>query len=201
MYINSENDLRELYGYPKGRSQDKQLVALEEHSLNFIKHSPFVIISTHGREGLVDTSPRGGSPGFAKVINGTRIVLPEAKGNNRLDSLVNIIETGYIGCLFLIPGVDETLRVNGIARISTHKDYLKLFSSERNAPKTCIEISIKEVFLHCAKALMRSKLWSAESVLDRSLLPTMGKMINDQLGLNEEPESQEGMVKRYENDL
>lgn len=201
MYIDSEKELRELYAFPKGRTRDKQLETLEEHSTNFINHSPFVVISTHGLTGLVDSSPRGGKPGFAKILNERCIVIPDAKGNNRLDSLVNIIETGNIGCLFLIPGVNETLRVNGIACVSTNSEYLNLFSGERNPPKACIEITISEVFLHCAKALMRSKLWSSESHIERSALPTMGEMIKGQLALIEEPESQEDMVRRYERDL
>ncbi|WP_249422296.1 MSMEG_1061 family FMN-dependent PPOX-type flavoprotein [Marinomonas lutimaris] len=163
MYLESEEQLRELYGYAKGRAKDKQLPSLERHSSNFLAHSPFVTISTYAKSGSVDCSPRGGNPGFVKIINDNCIILPDGKGNNRLDSLVNIIETGQIGCLFLIPGVDETLRINGLARISTSPEYLNLFSDDRNPPKTCIEITIKEVFLHCAKALMRSELWSLKA--------------------------------------
>ncbi|MEJ2043234.1 MAG: pyridoxamine 5'-phosphate oxidase family protein [Reinekea sp.] len=145
--------------------------------------------------------PRGGSPGFVKILNKSCIILPDSKGNNRLDSLVNIIDTGYIGCLFLIPGIDETLRVNGLARISTSAEHLDLFSDSRNPPRTCIEITIKEVFLHCAKALMRSELWSPKSKIDRSDFPTMGAMINDQLSIIDDPETQEDMVARYKRDL
>ena len=190
MHIESEEQLREIYGYPKGRAKDKQLSALERHSINFIEHSPFVTISTHAKSGSIDCSPRGGRPGFVKILSENCIIVPDGKGNNRLDSLVNIIETGDIGCLFLIPGVDETLRVNGLARISTSIEHLSLFSSDRNPPKTCIELTIKEVFLHCAKALMRSELWSSRSRIDRSGFPTMGAMINDQLSVNDVPETQ-----------
>lgn len=139
--------------------------------------------------------------GLLKLSTISCVIIPDGKGNNRLDSLVNIIETGDIGCLFLIPGVDETLRVNGSARISTSAEYLSLFANDRNPPKTCIEIIIKEVFLHCAKALMRSELWSQKSHLNRSLLPSMGEMINDQISITDRPESQENMVARYKNDL
>ena len=196
-YIESESALRELYGFAKGRAKDKQLAALEKHSINFIKHSPFVTLSTYSQSGTVDCSPRGGAPGFIKVVNDTCLIIPDAKGNNRLDSLVNIVETGNVGCLFLIPGVDETLRVNGKARISTDPNYLAYFEDERNPPKTCIEIQLTEVFLHCAKALMRSELWSEEAKIERSQLPTMGRMMHDQLKIDEEPESQEAMVARY----
>lgn len=201
MYIQSEEQLREIYGYPKGRAKDKQLPALEKHSINFIEHSPFAVISTHGQSGAVDASPRGGQPGFVKILSDTCVLFPESKGNNRLDSLVNIIETGDMGCLFLIPGVDETLRINGTARISTSAEHLSLFSDEKNPPKACIELTIKEVFLHCAKALMRSELWSLDTQIDRGSFPTMGAMINDQLSIDDIPESQEEMVVRYKDDL
>lgn len=201
MYIQSEEELREIYGYAKGRAKDKQLPCLEYHSRNFIAHSPFLTISTYAKSGSVDCSPRGGKPGFVKIVNDNCIILPDSKGNNRLDSLVNIIETANIGCLFVIPGVDETLRINGVAKISTSVEHLKLFSEEKNQPKTCIEISITEVFLHCAKALMRSELWSAKSKIDRSRFPSMGKMINDQLSINTPFETQEDMIARYKNDL
>jgi len=201
MYIESEVQLRDIYGHAKGRAKDKQLNALEKHSINFIEHSPFLTISTHSSAGLVDCSPRGGAPGFVKVLNKNTILLPEAKGNNRLDSLCNIIETGNIGCLFLIPGIDETLRLNGTARISTSADYLALFSDERNPPKACIELAITEVFLHCAKAFMRAKLWSESSKIQRPDFPTMGAMINDQLCISAVAEKHEDMVERYRKDL
>jgi len=201
MYIESEEHLRKLYGFPKGRSKAKELSNLEYHSKNFIQHSPFLTISSRGKTGSVDCSPRGGAPGFVKMLDDHSFVIPDGKGNNRLDSLINIIETGDIGCLFLIPGVDETLRVNGKARISQTESHLKLFSGEQNPPKVCIEVTVEEVFLHCAKALMRSKLWSSESKIARSEFPTMAAMINDQLLITDPPESQEEMVARYKKDL
>ena len=201
MYIESEEQLRNIYGFPKGRLKDKQLSALEKHSIHFLEHSPFFLLSTYARSGSVDCSPRGGNPGFVNIVSETCIVIPDAKGNNRLDSLVNIVETGNVGCLFVIPGVDETLRINGFARVSTAPEYLDRFVDERNPPNTCIEITISEVFLHCAKAFMRSRLWSPQSMIDRSTFPTLGKMINDQISLAEEPESQEDMLERFRKDL
>jgi len=201
MYIDSKDKLREIYGHPKGRTVDKQLSSFEAHSINFVEHSPFVVISTHSSSGMGDCSPRGGVPGFVKIISSTQIVIPDGKGNNRLDSLENIIETGKIGCVFLIPGVDETLRINGEARISASNDHLSLFSGDRNQPKACIEITVTELYLHCAKALMRSKLWDIEAQIKRSDFPSMAAMINDQLSIKEKPESQEDMVARYQSDL
>ncbi len=201
MKIENATQLRKLYGLPSERASKKQLSALDKHAINFIEKSPFLILSTCNQHGKVDASPRGGKPGFVKILNQQEIIIPDSKGNKLLDSLTNILESGRIGMLFLIPGMDETLRVNGSAYISTDIALLEMFPDEKNPPKTCIVISIEEVFLHCAKALMRSKLWSAASKIERSTFPTMGQMLKDQLGTSEEAESQEAMVKRYENDL
>lgn len=149
----------------------------------------------------MDASPRGGNPGFVKVLNSQEIVIPDAKGNNRVDSLINIVETGRIGMLFLIPGVDETLRLNGTAFITSDTKYIEMFLSEKIPVKTCLVIKVEEVFLHCAKAFMRSKLWHEDSKIERSELPTMGQMLSDQLDSDETPETQEAMVKRYQKDL
>ncbi len=201
MYIENEEKLRELYGYPKGRAKDKQLSCLELHSINFIKHSPFMLLSTANRHGLIDCSPRGGEAGFVQLLGEHRLLIPDAKGNNRLDSLVNIVENERAGCLFLIPGVDETLRVNGRARVSTDAQYLSKFQNQRKPVISCVVLDVEEVFLHCAKALMRSNLWAMENQIDRRSFPTMGEMIKDQLKSSEAVESQEMMIARYLEDI
>lgn len=201
MVITSEEELRELYGWPRGRAKSKVLPQLEKHSKNFISHSPFFVMSTYDKNGQTDASPRGGNPGFVKILDDLTLLVPDAKGNNRVDSLVNIVESGKIGCLFFIPGIDETLRINGTAVITTDASYSDMFQEEQNPPKSYIKISIDEVFLHCAKALMRSKLWSDTHRLSRPGFPTMGRMLNEQLGINKPVESQEDMVKRYMDDL
>ena len=201
MKIENESQLRELYGYASGRAEDKVLNHLEEHAINFINKSPFLTMSTSSNQGRMDASPRGGTSGFVKVVDKTTLIIPDAKGNNRVDSISNIIETGRIGLLFLIPGVDETLRINGSAYLSTDKAYLEFFKEEKNAPKACIVVSVEESFLHCAKAFMRSKLWNTSTQIDRDAFPTMGQMLKDQLGSNETPESRDTMVERYKKDL
>lgn len=201
MKITNQEELRTLYGWPKGRAKIKVLKQLEKHAKNFISHSPFFVMSTYDENGNTDASPRGGQAGFVKILNDSTLLIPDAKGNNRVDSLVNIVETGNVGCLFLIPGIDETLRINGSAIISTKPAYLNLFSEEKNPPKSCIEITIHEVFLHCAKALMRSELWNPERHVKRPGFPTMGRMLNEQLNTSNPEETQEEMVKRYSKDL
>ncbi len=201
MVISNEEELRALYGWPSGRAKSKVLTQLEKHAKNFILHSPFFVLSTHDQFGKMDASPRGGKPGFVHMLDEQTLLVPDAKGNNRVDSLVNIVETGAVGCLFLIPGIDETLRINGKAQISTKEEFLSRFSEEQNPPKACIVINIEEVFLHCAKALMRSELWKDTHRVARPYFPTMGAMLNEQLGLKKVAESQEEMVKRYQKDL
>ncbi len=201
MIISNEEELRALYGWPKGRAKSKILEKLEKHSKHFLSKSPFFVMSTYNKEGRADASPRGGVPGFVKVLDSNTVLVPDTKGNNRVDSLVNIVETGKVGCLFFIPGIDETLRINGHAIITTDSNYLELFSSMQNPPQTCLKITIDEVFLHCAKAFMRSKLWSDEYRVERPGFPTIGTMLNEQIGLKDNKESQEDMIKRYQKDL
>jgi PPOX class probable FMN-dependent enzyme len=201
MKIDTVDALRELYGFVSGRAARKQLAALEVHSKNFIAHSPFLTLSTVDSIGNVDVSPRGGAPGFVVILNDTCFCIPDAKGNKRLDSMENIIQTGRVGTLFMIPGVDETLRVNGSAHISTDPALLGRFTAERSVPQSCLVIEVEEVFLHCAKAFMRSRLWAPEGRIERKTFPTMSRMINDQLSSTEQEESQEDMVARYQHDL
>ena len=199
MKIETITQLRELYGWPSGRAKNKVLNALEQHAINFIQQAPFAIISTMNKKGQLDASPRGGQAGFVEITNKNQLLIPDAKGNNRVDSLENIVETGRIGMIFLVPGIDETLRVNGSAYISIAPELLARFTDDR--VKSCIVVEIEEAFLHCAKALMRSKLWSAATQIDRKEFPTMGQMLKDQLQLHETPESHEEMVERYQKDI
>jgi len=201
MTISNEAQLRTLYELPKGRAKIKVLKTLESHSRNFINSSPFVVLSTVSKNHQMDASPRGGYPGFVKISNDKELLIPDYKGNNRVDSLSNIVETGSIGLLFFIPGIDETLRVNGTATVTTSEDLLAKFTSDSKVPISCIVVSIEEVFLHCAKAFMRSKLWKVESQTDSSCFPSMGKMLNDQLEESGNEETREEMIKRYQKDI
>lgn len=199
--IDSLEALRKLYDAPKGRALKKVLPGLEEHSKHFIQTSPFLLISTVSETGKMDVSPRGGGAGFVEILDATTLLIPDYKGNNRLDSLTNILETGRIGLLFLIPGIDETLRVNGSAKLSADPSYLSRFDQEFKAPTSCIIVTIEELFLHCAKALMRSKLWDASAQVHPDTFPTMGQMLKDQIGSSEAPESREDMIERYKRNL
>ena len=179
----------------------KQIAALDVHCRRFIELSPFFILATTDRADNLDASPRGGAPGFVKINLDGDLLIPDAPGNNRLDSLENIIATGKAGLLFLIPGFDETLRVNGSAAVSQADADVAPFKDERRTPKTVIKVRVEAAYLHCAKAFMRSKLWHADAHVKRTTLPTAGKMISDQTGIVVAPETQEQMAKRYAPDL
>lgn len=198
--IDDPQRLRALYPMPGERALRKQMAALDRHALRFIALSPFVVLSTADAQGRQDASPRGGAPGFVHAVDAQRLWIPDAPGNHRLDSLGNIVATGRIGLLFLIPGVDETLRVNGRAQLCDEADRLAPFAADARV-RLVIEVQAEEVYLHCAKALMRSKLWSDAARVERSVLPSMGRMINDQTGVDAPAESQEQMLARYAKDL
>jgi len=171
------------------------------HCRNFIALSPFLVLATSDREHNMDASPRGGEPGFVKVNENGELLIPDAPGNNRLDSFENITATGKVGLLFLIPGVDETLRVNGTAVLSTSPEDIATCTTERRAPKLVLRVKVEAAYLHCAKAFLRSRLWDPASLVERSVLPTMGEMLGDQTGLRLPVETQEEMAKRYAPEL
>lgn len=195
--IKSIAELRQLYPEPTGRTLLKELDHLDVHCRRFIGLAPFAVLATASADGRLDASPRGGEPGFVHVRDDRTLWLPDALGNNLLDSLSNVVETGRAGLLFLIPGVDETLRVNGTARIREDAAVLGPFAAERRPPRVVVEVAVEEAFLHCAKALMRARLWDPASQRDRTELPTMGEMLRDQTGGTGPVETQEEMIARY----
>ncbi|WP_428030810.1 pyridoxamine 5'-phosphate oxidase family protein [Ancylobacter sp.] len=188
--------LRALYGETRERSRRKVLPAIDRHAGAFIGFSPLVMLSSMGAGGRADVTPRGDAPGFVTVEDPKTLLLPDRPGNNRLDTLTNVIENPAIGLLFLIPGVDETLRVNGRAEIRDDADLLARFEVSGKLPATVLRITVDEVYMHCAKALMRSRAWDAESFLPRDRLPSMGEILRDQLGMAS-AETQAEMLERY----
>ena len=201
MQISDLTQLRALYAAPKERAVKKQLAQLDVHCRRFIGLSPFVVVATAGAAGDMDASPRGGAPGFVQVADEHTLLVPDAPGNNRLDSLETIVASGRVGLLFLVPGVDETLRVNGSALLSQEAEDIARCTNERRAPVLVIRVTVEEAYLHCAKALMRSSLWSPAARVERSVLPTAGQMLIDHTGVHTPPETQEEMLRRYAADL
>lgn len=200
MKIETVKQLRELYQSPSERAQRKQLPKLDVHCQRFIALSPFVVLASSGPAGA-DATPRGGPRGFIHVLGEQTLLLPDWPGNNRLDALTNILADSGVGLLFLIPGVDETLRVGGRAEIRTDAALLEPFRAGTKLPLSVIVIHVEKAYLHCAKASMRSNLWREDAKVDRSALPTANEMLKGQLNLTEQPESQEAMERRYLSNL
>lgn len=196
MTIRSLEALRAVYGPVGERSARKQLPALDPHCRRFVELSPFVLLASHGADGLCDVTPRGDAPGFVVVDDERTLLIPDRPGNNRLDSLRNILVNPGVGLLFLVPGVDETLRVNGRASIEDEPHLLDRFVVDGKRPRTVLRIAVEEAYLHCGKAFMRSRLWDPGSQVERSTLPSMGEMLRDQLSLAS-AETQDEMLARY----
>jgi PPOX class probable FMN-dependent enzyme len=192
--ITSKEQLRSLYSSPMELVVKKQKNSLDEHSEKFISLSPFVIISTAGSDGLLDASPRGESAGFIKVLDDRTIAIPDRPGNNRLDSLTNIIENPQIGIVAVIPGFKECLRINGSAKIVTNSELLEQFEHSGKLPISAIVISIQEVYFHCAKAIARAKLWEQNSHVSREEMPSLGRILMSQIA----PEKTEDEIKEVE---
>lgn len=199
--IESQAALREIYGVPHGRAVAKQLDRLDKHCRSFIALSPFLILATQGADGLGDATPRGDHPGFVHVLDDLTLTIPDRPGNRRVDALSNIVERPGVGLLFLIPGVDETLRVNGTAVIDDDPALREAHRVADSLPATVLVVSVHEAYLQCGKALMRSKLWAEESRIERSRLPTMGEMLKDHTRSNDPPETQAAMLERYKTAL
>ena len=182
--IETAEQLRSSYGEPSERAARKSLDHLDRHCRRFIALSPFVVLASAGADGRVDCSPRGDPAGFVAVLDDRTVLLPDRLGNNRVDSLRNVLESPYVGLLFLIPGVDETLRLNGRATLTTDPNLLEPLSVKGRAPRSGLVIEVEEVFLQCTKALVRSRLWADESRVDRkAVLPSFGQMLADHVGL------------------
>ncbi len=181
--IDSIDALREIIGRPSAGPLKKDIARIDEHFAAFIAKSPFLLLSTSGANGTCDVSPRGDGQGFVRVLDAHHIAIPERPGNRRLDSLSNIVETGRAGLLFLVPGIDDTLRMNGSAAITQDAELLESMAMDGKAPKLAIILTVEEAYLHCAKAFRRSTLWNPGNYVDRSELATAGCMYLDQVGL------------------
>lgn len=200
--ITDETGLRALFPPTHDVAVKKCLNHLDVHAQAFIARSPFLCIGTQDAEGRSDVSPRGDPAGFVKVLDDRTLLIPDRPGNNRLDTQSNIISNPAVGLLFMVPGFDETLRVNGTAVMSRDPDLLAQLEVNDRRPTVAIVVSVSEVFLHCAKAFRRSKLWDPEARQDRREMPSLLKMILDQTtGAPEDPQEMakidEGLEEAY----
>lgn len=174
--VSSEEELRALHEAPSARAVRKQIDHVDAHCRAFIARSPFVLLATCGRAGA-DCSPRGDAPGFVHVRDDRTLLLPDRRGNNRLDSLRNVLENPAVGLLFLVPGVDETLRVNGRASVSTDPALREACAVAGAMPRTVLVVHVEEAFIQCSRALVRSALWDPARHVARGALPSMGAVL------------------------
>lgn len=178
--VPDEAALRALYPPTHTLAALKSLGILDPHAREFIRRSPFLTIGTQNREGRADVSPRGDPAGFVTVLDDRTLAIPDRPGNNRLDTLSNILANPNVGILFMVPGFDDTLRVNGTASLSTDPKILQAMAVNDRVPVLAIVVTVSEVFLHCAKAFRRSRLWDPDARQDRTEMPSLLKMILDQ---------------------
>lgn len=183
--VRSAEELAAIIGTPSSIALKKELTTLDQHMRRFIAHSPFLVISTHSENGTCDASPRGDAPGFVHVLDDRMLLIPDRFGNKRTDSYRNILETGRIGLLFLIPGVGETLRVNGRAAIIRDEAWLTPLTAQGKRPLVAVAVEVEECFLQCAKALIRSKLWKPHEWPNLQSLPSAAEMFTDHVQMPE----------------
>ena len=176
----STEQLHAYIGTPMELAVKKCIPHLDRHCRAFIARSPFVCIGTAAANGRADVSPRGDQPGFVQVLDDNTLFIPDRPGNNRIDTMANIVENPNVGILFMVPGFEDLLRINGRATVVRDEDLLAQATVMGKTPKIGIRVRVDEAYLHCAKAIKRSKLWNDESRQDRSALPSLGKIILEQ---------------------
>jgi len=179
--VTQEDELRALMGTPSERAIKKESATVDEASRRFIEHSPFLLLATSNSAGQCDVSPKGDAPGFVHVLDERHLVIPDRPGNKRLDGMRNLLDNPHVGLIFLIPGREETLRVNGRASIIRDEDILASLAARDKRPLVAIGVEVEECFLHCPKAFRRSKLWEPAEWPDRSVLPSMACVLYEKL--------------------
>ena len=179
--VTSADELRAMLGQPSERSLLKELPSLDVHCRTFIARSPMLMLATSDRDGRLDVSPRGDPPGFVRVLDDVTLLIPERAGNRRADSLLNVLENPHVGTLFLIPGVDETLRVNGRAELVTERSLLEPLAMEGKTPQLGILVHVEQAYLQCARSFLRAKVWDPAGYLAEGEMPTLAQMIMDQI--------------------
>lgn len=195
--VRSEAQLRALFPEPTHNAYRKQIDRLDGRCRELIAASPIVFVATAGADGRCDVSPRGGPPGFVRVLDGQRLLLPEGRGNNRLDSLANLLANPWIGLLFAIGGRNETLRVNGRATLTTDPELLELVPLRGRVPRLAIGVEADEVFTHCGKAFIRSELWDPDTWPERDALPSPAEVLRVHTGAASLEEAQARLDESY----
>lgn len=197
----SQSDLRDRYVEPKERAVAKQLDRLDKHCKAFLALSPFCTLASVGADGKVDCSPRGDMPGFVQAPDDSTLLLPDRPGNNRLDSLSNIVENPEVGLLFMVPGFNETLRVNGKAEILDDPDLCAQLGVDGKPARSVMRIAVRDVYFHCAKAFLRSRLWDPAAQQNRKDFPSFGQILTDQTSMGTQPDTDRYLADSYKKTL
>ncbi len=184
MTIESVDDLRRIYRPAAGGAVAKVIGMLDDHCRDFLAKSPFFVLSTADGDGRCDGSPKGGHPGFVEMLDEHHIAWADYSGNNRLDSFENVVDNAYVALLFLIPGLDETLRINGIARLSTDPELGARFAVDGRPAKVIVVVTVEEAYVHCAKALRRAALWEPGSWVAAVDRPNAAAMVKDHAAID-----------------
>jgi len=184
MTIESVDDLRRIYRPAAGGAVAKVIGMLDDHCRDFLAKSPFFVLSTADGDGRCDGSPKGGHPGFVEMLDEHHIAWADYSGNNRLDSFENVVDNAYVALLFLIPGLDETLRINGIARLSTDPGLGARFAVDGRPAKVIVVVTVEEAYVHCAKALRRAALWEPGSWVAAVDRPNAAAMVKDHAAID-----------------
>jgi PPOX class probable FMN-dependent enzyme len=193
--------LETIYDPPHPVVLKKQMQSLNGHARAFIGLSPFIVISSADRAGRCDASPRGDAPGFVAVLDDKTVLIPDRPGNNRLDSLRNILENPWIGLLFIVPGITETLRVNGPVRIIGDDTRLTGLATNGRTPKTGLMVTVQEAFFHCGKALIRSRLWDVDAQVEKGTFASLGRILAEQAGGISVAEAEKLVAENYRTEL
>ncbi|MCC7272710.1 MAG: pyridoxamine 5'-phosphate oxidase family protein [Alphaproteobacteria bacterium] len=199
--IADKDALRRHYGPISGLAEKKVLDRIDPHARAFIALSPFLVLATAGADGSADASPRGDAPGFVAFLDDRHLLIPDRIGNNRVDSYANLVERPGVGLLFFVPGIDETLRVNGRGRLLTDPDVLAAHAVQGKPPRAGLLVAVDEVFFHCGKALKRGRLWDAETRVPRASFPSLGRIIADQTRGCEAEDADRRIEDSYRNRL
>jgi len=192
--------VRDHYGEPSHMSTAKEMDRLDHHCRHFIALSPLLVMATSDAQGRADASPRGDAPGFVAVVDDRTLLIPDRIGNKRADTAMNIVENPHVGLLFLVPGVNESLRVNGTVRLTLDPELLASLAVNGKPPVCGMLVAIEEVFFHCGKPLIRSDLWDPDRRVPRGAFPSLGKIVADEIG-GKADEYERGIEEQYRNRL
>ncbi|MCJ2050598.1 pyridoxamine 5'-phosphate oxidase family protein [Methylobacterium sp. J-070] len=195
--IRDAAELRAQFGTVGPLAAHKVLDHIDDYGRRFIALSPFLVLASADASGNVDASPRGDAPGFVAVPDARTLVIPDRRGNNRIDTFLNLLESPGVGLIFMVPGINETLRVNGTAAMTQDADLLDSMSAQGKVPAAGLVVRVREAFFHCGKAMIRSGLWDPERHVGRSAFPSLGRILADQTAAATVPDAEAMIADAY----